>query len=369
MASPSPLDLHRTWTTEDRVKDVSGLYGPGSYGCWLLIVCSVFVSWTVNCETRRTDGFTNDLLGTLSLPVVAAGHLMYQLIWYQGDTKEIFLPSTPDAVARTGTIEASLAVCETFSALALFLFMIAGPRRHYKRCAAVAIAGFLTFSMKCALFGLSQPTLPHGTLIVSLFVVGAGTMLVVYVYHVNDTNRAPAEAAPTARKNKIMGPEDVIGLGPLSRPGDIGEVPIAGGNLRAGGEPTRVVEATSILSLAERQQRPQSGAGKQRLKTLIMTLMMYLTLMVLSAGWSGNAPAVASSLIASQIWGWRSAFFIPLSDAKLNDIDQAFALACGACTLLFSVWEAWKSRGIPEHEQGGRRRHDGDEATFSDDDP
>ena len=35
---------------------------------------------------------------------------------------------------------------------------------------------------------------------------------------------------------------------------------------------------------------------------------------------------------------------MPMSNAKLGDLDQAVALAMGLCTLLYSVREAWKSQ-------------------------
>jgi hypothetical protein len=54
-----------------------------------------------------------------------------------------------------------------------------------------------------------------------------------------------------------------------------------------------------------------------------------------------NGTAIIPDLRACSM---RWLFLMPMSDAKLGDLDQAVALAMGLCTLMYSAREAWKSQ-------------------------
>lgn len=99
--------------------NVSGLYGPGAFASWLLIVCSVFVSWTAIKKTKG-DILTNDLFAALAIPAVACGHTIYVLV------------GNPDLLALWQ-------VCEVFSNLGYALVLIAGFYAHWKRMAVVTV--------------------------------------------------------------------------------------------------------------------------------------------------------------------------------------------------------------------------------------
>jgi len=110
----------------DRFSSVSSLYGPGTVGSWLCIVASVFVSWTLNAESRRRDTISNDFIAMLSMALVAAGHVSYLLLHSQ--QSDLFTNTSPEATLYASSVEAPLNVCETFSVVALALFPIAGLR-------------------------------------------------------------------------------------------------------------------------------------------------------------------------------------------------------------------------------------------------
>lgn len=62
----------------DRFSQVSSLYGHGTIAAWCLTILSVLVSWTLHPSKRKSGTIDMDLLAALTLPAVAAGHLMFQ---------------------------------------------------------------------------------------------------------------------------------------------------------------------------------------------------------------------------------------------------------------------------------------------------
>src|SRR4051812_18833480 len=105
----------------DRLSLVSSLYGPGSIGCWLCTIASVFVSWTLNTESRHRDSITNDFIAALAIPLVATAHLFYllfspqrtaQLGEYAHFNQASLLTSPfPIAAQYAAAVEAPLNVC------------------------------------------------------------------------------------------------------------------------------------------------------------------------------------------------------------------------------------------------------------------
>jgi len=124
----------------DRFSSVFSLYGPGTVGSWLCIVASVFVSWTLNAESRRRDTISNDFIAMLSMALVAAGHVFYLLLHSQ--QSDLFTNTSPEATLYASSVEAPLNVCETF-VVALALFPIAGLRDHRWRAGAILGIAFL----------------------------------------------------------------------------------------------------------------------------------------------------------------------------------------------------------------------------------
>ncbi|KAG5795435.1 hypothetical protein H9Q74_014452, partial [Fusarium xylarioides] len=92
---------------------VSSLYGPGTFWSWLIIVASVFTSWTINPVTKRVDSITNDTIAALTLPVVAAADALYQLAKHdRPDRPRLLLSDSPEDIQLVAALEAPLAICE-----------------------------------------------------------------------------------------------------------------------------------------------------------------------------------------------------------------------------------------------------------------
>ncbi|KAK4236558.1 hypothetical protein C8A03DRAFT_35527 [Achaetomium macrosporum] len=146
----------------DRTSIVSSFCGPGTVGSWLCILASVFVTWTLNLDGRRRDSITNDFIAALSMPAIAAGHVFYLLFSAQRSAelgeyaslsqRDLFTNPLPLVARYAAAVEAPLNVCETFSAMALSLFVIAALRHHTRRAICVLIVGLSAFSTESITF-------------------------------------------------------------------------------------------------------------------------------------------------------------------------------------------------------------------------
>jgi phosphotransferase system glucose/maltose/N-acetylglucosamine-specific IIC component len=58
---------------------VESLYGPGAVGAWVPTILSILISWTVSKRHGCKDTLSIDLVTMLLFPIVAAGHLIYQI--------------------------------------------------------------------------------------------------------------------------------------------------------------------------------------------------------------------------------------------------------------------------------------------------
>ncbi|PCD32726.1 hypothetical protein AU210_008968 [Fusarium oxysporum f. sp. radicis-cucumerinum] len=139
---------------------VSSLYGPGTFWSWLIIVASVFISWTINPVTKRLDSITNDTIAALTLPVVAAADALYQLAKYdRPDRPRLLLSHSPEDIQLVAALEAPLAICEVYVVLAIFLHSAASRRYQWKRVGCVTLSTLLCFSPQLVIF-FTYPDLP-----------------------------------------------------------------------------------------------------------------------------------------------------------------------------------------------------------------
>ncbi|KAK3385368.1 hypothetical protein B0H63DRAFT_472800 [Podospora didyma] len=142
----------RVMQESERFELVSSLYGPGAFICWLCVIASVLVSWTLNPVCRRKDSISNDYMAALTLPLIAAVHFFHQNITYEGPDGDR-RPLTkwyPEAVKFGAAVEAPMAVCEVFTVLGLALFGIAAWNRLPRRATAA-----LLVTQVCASTGLA----------------------------------------------------------------------------------------------------------------------------------------------------------------------------------------------------------------------
>lgn len=130
-------------SNEDPFATVSSLYGPGTISCWYLTAFSVLISWTFHPHKRKSGSVDVDLIATLTLPAVAAGHLVSQArsLLHHG--------SNNISVQDEAAIEAPLLIVESFILLCPFLLRIAAWRRSNRRVVVAGTVGLLCLASIC----------------------------------------------------------------------------------------------------------------------------------------------------------------------------------------------------------------------------
>lgn len=137
---------------DERFADVSSFYAPGTVVCWACVVASVFVSWFLHPRHARDGAVTNDLLGALTVPLVAAGHVVFVLALGGGRGEAIDVTGWTEAAMRaTAALEAPVLVSEDFLPVGLLLFAVAVRRRHRTRAACVLLVLALCTAAQLAL--------------------------------------------------------------------------------------------------------------------------------------------------------------------------------------------------------------------------
>lgn len=124
---------------------VSSLYGPGTISCWYLTTLSILVSWTLHPQKRKSGSIDVDLIAVLTLPAVAAGHLVFQCRGYlrQDRTLQASGSVYEKDLQSIAAIEAPWSVTVTFMAISLILFIIAMWTFCIRRAILVGLIGLL----------------------------------------------------------------------------------------------------------------------------------------------------------------------------------------------------------------------------------
>lgn len=130
---------------------VSSLYGPGTITCWYLTTLSVLVSWTLHPRKRNLGSIDVDLIAVLTLPAVAAGHLVSQV---RGFLRQDVIERPSGSadwkyLQSVAAIEAPFNVTETFMATSIILFIVAVWMYCVRRAIFVAWIGLLCFTVEC----------------------------------------------------------------------------------------------------------------------------------------------------------------------------------------------------------------------------
>lgn len=130
---------------------VSSLYGPGTITCWYLTTLSVLVSWTLHPRKRNLGSIDVDLIAVLTLPAVAAGHLVSQIRGFLRQDDVVRPSGSADwkYLQSVAAIEAPFNVTETFMATSIILFIVAAWMYCVRRAIFVAWIGLLCFTVEC----------------------------------------------------------------------------------------------------------------------------------------------------------------------------------------------------------------------------
>jgi len=339
----------------ERLKLVSGFYGPGAVGCWFAIIGSVLVSWTMNKTTSKTDCITNDFIAAITLPAVATGHLIYQFKEYRGEDLNLIYKSwiyrdgqwsfataaQPSQLQRTAALEASLTICNGFAILSIILLAIAQWKGQSKRRMCIGLVNLFSYATVTALYAMSYVddvraarlsyadtrTLWVGTgAVLSVLVAVAMTSIVGLACWMYDGFR---------RHNKAASPNGKIALSK------------ARALLRMYYQLTQCVTGVRHSS---RSTRPSLSIqtliclaitlGQSFVELALLMSLAYAIGIQLALHFDPPLPFVK----------WQIGTFVPRSNTKLSDLDQAVALAGGIATLAFGCWEAAQSHREVEEE-------------------
>ncbi len=134
---------------EDRFAKVSSLYGPGTIAAWYFTILSVLVSWTLHPSKRKTGSIDLDLVAVLTLPAVAAGHVMLQAQSLWNHKVYVGNGNGQELVQLIAATEAPFIVTETFMALSVILFLVAAWMFCLQRATIVALIGLQCFVVEC----------------------------------------------------------------------------------------------------------------------------------------------------------------------------------------------------------------------------
>ncbi|KAF5621962.1 glutathione S-transferase GST [Fusarium sp. NRRL 52700] len=273
---------------------VSSLYGPGTFWSWLIIVVSVFISWTINPVTKRLDSITNDTIAALTLPVVAAVYALYQLAKYdRPDRPRLLLSHSPEDIQLVAALEAPLAICEVYVVLAIFLHSSASRRYQWKRLGCVTVSTFLCFSPQLVIF-FTYPDLP----------VSRSTFARPFLFNF------------------------VLELGFIA-----GIMAIMTGVSIIRTVVVTVYRRAKPCS-TEHQERPRARhSGFEKWSNIFAAVLIASIISIVKYGFVGNTTAFAAGLLGYQT---RMIRFMPKSNVSLTDLDQMVAMAGGAFTLLFT---------------------------------
>ena len=157
---------------ENPLTAVSSLYGPGAIAYWYLTALSVLVSWTVHPRKRREDSIDVDLIATLTLPCVAAGHLLWQI--------SSLLKDCPDPQEATGAgcdvrqsaavIEAPFVVVQTSSSIYTSLIIVGASRKCMRRAILASLVGAFCLAVESYMYLSASKRLQF------LYVIDASTL-------------------------------------------------------------------------------------------------------------------------------------------------------------------------------------------------
>lgn len=328
---------------------VSSLYGPGAIACWYLTVLSVIISWTLHPRKRKTGSIDVDLIAVLTLPAVAAGHLISQALkLLSTHDHSLDSDSAIEQYAQSiAAIEAPFSLIETFMVISVILFLIAVWTLCLRRAIFVAVVGLLCLATECFInlsnfkhLGIryNRSGTNDGTkLAFSRSFVADFTGLVIAILVILAVFAIGASAIITYMLRARRPSQESNGSSRTTREGNLPRA---------------------------RQLEARAARTSGRISTIFAFAMMSLTIIPSAANSIQFSYAVLSaSGSTSTIWPRLKIFashFYPRSSNSFSDLDQAVATAAGATVVGFSIYSAagarYKMEGSRHTAQRGNDR-------------
>ena len=333
-------------TCADLQADVSGLYGQGAVACWLLALGSVAISWTFNRDCRVRDEITNDFVAAIAMPCVSAGHLIYQMIRrpslfaIEDDESLVF-----EISKNWAGIGASHDVCAIFALWSLPLMIIADSPLHYRQQLVIGSVALLCLTAET----ITIWTFYSGTKLLLVLQYTTALMTVcpilwtasqlytdIRAAKLKAISAGPAGPAEPAEPAAIQ-QTDTIDLELMARPTALPSAP-SDAHLNDSHSQSHAAANNPDDQPEEPTMQPSSLGSASEVN--------HLTPLIWSGIGANIVIAINGTAIIDDLRACSKQWLLPMpmSNAKLGDLDQAVALAMGLCTLLYSVREAWKSQ-------------------------
>lgn len=334
---------------QDQLALVSSLYGPGTINCWYLTTLSVLVSWTLHPQKRMSGSIDIDLIAILTLPAVAAGHLISQV-------REILNQATivrPDSSAdgkflqSVAAIEAPFNVTETFMLISVILFIVPAWAFCIRRAILVALIRLLCFAAECYIHlsefkNLGLRYKPRGSadnypVFSRLFVADYAWLLIANLVMLSLCGLISAAVAffmlLPSRTTPSDSRQDIERINEAT--------PREGLPFRFGAPALEV-----SYSFGTTRGTPPSWRYREksvRWITMVTTLFLPVSfvLSLLPLAWHSNSHRDFASATTSSTRLGRDLF--PRTACSISDLDQVVAAVAGATILGFSIYSVAKA--------------------------
>lgn len=326
-----------------RYQLVDSLYGPGTVGAWLLSLCAVLLSWTLDTSSRSKDTISVDFIATLLLSLIAAGHTVFQITRLPVPVAEVITAQNVELQRYASALEAPLNICETFSVAALLLAMCCGPwwgrDPKWKRLGLVLTVGLLSWGTENVMFGmgtmkgvhvtdatLSRPYLFFLTPIVAstwaFLALCLAVGVIVWVISVGNTQAATITQRRDLERRRLRQPRDWSLHESEPKPTD---------------SSSQITRESREHALQELRTLEPTSRSIQMI-TFVSIFYLPLSMIASFTGLTTVETKSPSSTYQAQF------FLIPRSNASLSNLDQLLALVGGIIVLLAAVRRAYRSR-------------------------
>lgn len=334
-----------------RYQLVDLLYGPGTVGAWLLTLCAVIISWTMNKNTRRKDSISLDFVGAVLLPLVASWQLFFQVARLPFSIAKTITSRDVEIQQYASALEAPLNICETFEVVALIAAASCGPwwksDPKYRRLSTLLVAGLLSCGTENIMFAmatfngvkiddvtLSRPyfflitPIVAATWVFLLFcVLCRGVVWILSIIHIKKSQK-PVEDL----KREAVWPQRYHA--------STKRLKVAEHNTRDEVTKFRTADLDDFKQGSSREARS-------------MRAMSILTVLFIPALFSASlfsmplpfvSPETTTVAYTPRAKSSQSFFLIPKSNGSLNSLDQIIALVTGVLTLGWAIQAAYLSR-------------------------
>lgn len=325
----------------NRYQLVDSLYGPGTVGAWLLTLCSILISWTLNTSSRRKDTVSIDFLAGLLLPLIAAAHVMFQLARLPISVAEAITTQDVELQMYASALEAPLNICETFSVTALILAVTCGPwwesGPKWKRLISILVTGLFSWSTENIMFATAMI---RGVQVVDV------TLSRPYLFFL-----APIVTSTWAFLTICLMIYAVGWL--IDYLGSRGQQQK---DLENDPHP-RLAHRDKSFNRADQSTPPfvkEMQSWESDRDARISKFMSVLTMLYLPFSVSGSVFGLLFLNMADEANTSNYRFYlIPKSTGSLRSLDQILALVGGVLTLLSAIHSAYRS-WVPEDRKGSK---------------